>query len=163
MSVALRYLRSDLRYSVVDANAQAAGSVGVDVTGYYQSEEEAYDNFNGRTRFGFAIQNLGPTIKYDDGGTENFIPTTLRLGGGFDFIFDEYNKLSVTAEVAKLLVPTPPILGDEFVDSNNDGDLDEDELATGSIRENVIFSGQVIGCRFPSRSLSIFWRCSRRI
>ena len=32
------------------------------------------------------------------------------LGGGFDFIFDDYNKLAVTAEVTKLLVPTPPII-----------------------------------------------------
>ena len=36
---------------------------------------------------------------------------TLRLGGGFDFIFDQYNRVNVTAEVTKLLVPTPPIYG----------------------------------------------------
>ena len=74
----------------------------------------AYNDFNGRWRGGFALQNIGPKIKYDDAGRENFIPTTLRLGGGFDFIFDYYNKLSVTAEVAKLLVPTPPIYGTDI-------------------------------------------------
>ena len=68
-----------------------ASSFGVDISGYYQSEEEAYNDFNGRWRGGFAIQNLGPKIKYDEGGTENFLPTNLRLGGGFDFIFDQYN------------------------------------------------------------------------
>jgi hypothetical protein len=47
------------------------------------------------------------------------VQRTLRLGGGFDFIFDDYNKLGVTAEVTKLLVPTPPQLG--FVDENGDG------------------------------------------
>ena len=92
----------------------AASSVAVDISGYYQSEEEAYDSFNGQDNLGFAIQNLGPKIKYDDGGRENFLPTNLRLGAGFDFIFDEYNKLALTAEVTKLLVPTPPLLG--FVD-----------------------------------------------
>ncbi len=122
MAVALRYLRSDLRIQAVDANASAASSIGVDIAGYYQSEEEAYNDFNGRWRAGFAIQNLGPKIKYDDAGRENFIPTNLKLGGGFDFIFDDYNKLSVTAEVNKLLVPTPPILG--FVDTVQEGDTE---------------------------------------
>lgn len=122
MSVAVRYLRSDLRIDQVDPNANAANTFGADITGYYQSEEEAYNDFNGRWRAGFAIQNLGPKFKYDDGGRENFQPTNLRLGGGFDFIFDEYNKLAITAEVAKLLVPTPPVLG--FVDTVQDGDTE---------------------------------------
>ena len=125
MAVGLRYLRSDLRIQAVDANASAASSIAVDISGYYQSEENAYDSFNGRWRAGFAIQNLGPTIKYDDAGRENFLPTNLRLGGGFDFIFDDYNKVAVTAEITKLLVPSPPILG--FVDNNDNGTQDSDE------------------------------------
>ena len=112
MSVAMRYLRSDLRLDQVpNSNAQAANTFGVDITGFYQSEEIAYTDFNGKWRAGFAIQNLGPKFRYDDGGQENFQPTNLRLGGGFDFMFDQYNKLAVSAEVTKLLVPTPPIRG----------------------------------------------------
>lgn len=125
MSVGLRYLRSDLKLQALDGTADAASSVAVDIGGYYQSEEEVYDSFNGRTRLGFSIQNLGPKIKYDDAGRENFLPTMLRLGGGFDFIFDEYNTLALTAEVAKLLVPTPPLYG--FVDANGNGVQDGDE------------------------------------
>lgn len=131
MAVALRYLRSDLKIQAVDENASAASSLGVDIAGYYQSEENAYDSFNGRWRAGFAIQNLGPKIKYDDAGRENFLPTTLRLGGGFDFIFDEFNKLAVTLEVAKLLVPTPPLLGFEDIiqegDTEPNGTQDDNE------------------------------------
>ncbi|WP_242132827.1 type IX secretion system outer membrane channel protein PorV [Aestuariivivens marinum] len=122
MSVAMRYLRSDLRIQGVDQDASAANTFGVDISGYYQSEEEAYNDFNGRWRMGFAIQNIGPKFKYDDGGLDNFQPTNLRLGAGFDFIFDEYNKIAVTAELAKLLVPTPPRYG--FVDSDDDGEYD---------------------------------------
>lgn len=125
MAVGLRYLRSDLKIQALDNSAEAASSVAVDISGFYQSEEEYYDSFNGRTRLGFSIQNLGPKIKYDDAGRENFLPTTLRLGGGFDFIFDEYNTLALTAEVTKLLVPTPPILG--YVDTNGNGRQDGDE------------------------------------
>ncbi|MGE5944218.1 MAG: type IX secretion system outer membrane channel protein PorV [Flavobacteriales bacterium] len=143
MSVAMRYLRSDLRLDDGSGNVAAANTFGVDISGYYQSEEEAYNDFNGRWRAGFAIQNLGPKFRYDDGGTENFQPTNLRLGAGFDFIFDEYNKLAVTAEVAKLLVPTPPIYGDEYnyVDTNSNGVYDDGEETT-LVQEGVIYKGQ---------------------
>ncbi|MBT8252700.1 MAG: type IX secretion system outer membrane channel protein PorV [Flavobacteriaceae bacterium] len=144
MAVGLRYLRSDLRIQAVDANASAASTFGVDIGGFYQSEEEAYDNFNGRWRAGFAIQNLGPKIKYDDAGRENFIPTNLRLGGGFEFIFDEYNSVSVNAEVNKLLVPTPAILGREieFEDTNGNGTYEEDEDVFVSETDDVIIEGK---------------------
>jgi hypothetical protein len=125
MSVAMRYLRSDLRLQGTGVDASAASTFGVDISGYYQSEENAYADFNGRWRGGFAIQNIGPKFKYDEGGQENFQPTNLRLGGGFDFIFDQYNKVSITAEVTKLLVPTPPVYG--FVDTDGDGNQDNDE------------------------------------
>lgn len=126
MSVAMRYLRSDLRLQTNDGtDIKPASTFGVDISGYYQSEEEAYSDFNGRWRAGFAIQNIGPKFKYDEGGIENFQPTNLRLGTGFDFIFDDYNKIAVTAEVTKLLVPTPPIYG--YVDTDGDENQDNDE------------------------------------
>lgn len=152
MSVAMRYLRSDLKIGAIDADAIPASTFGVDISGYYQSEEQAYATFNGRTRLGFAIQNIGPKFKYDEGGQENFQPTTLRLGGGFDFILDDFNKVSITGEVTKLLVPTPPIYGTEFnyTDNNGNGVYDPengtdntDTDALGSVvTPNVIIEGQ---------------------
>lgn len=152
MGVALRYLRSDLKIQALDANAKSAGSFAVDISGYFQSEEQAYNDFNGRWRAGFAIQNLGPKLKYDDAGRENFLPTNLRLGGGFDFIFDSYNKVSITAEVAKLLVPTPPVYGTErnYTDNNGNGVYDpengtnpSDTDTLGSVvSSNVILDGK---------------------
>lgn len=148
MSVAMRYLRSDLRIQSSDefVDAGAASTFGVDISGYYQSEETAYNNFNGRWRGGFALQHIGPKFKYDDAGQESFQPTTLRLGGGFDFIFDDYNKLALTAEVSKLMVPTPPILGEEFefndIDGNGVYNEDVDELGDKTNNDNVIISGK---------------------
>lgn len=125
MGVALRYLRSDLKLQNSGQNieANAANSFAVDVTGYYESEEKAYSSFNGKWRGGFAIQNFGPKIKYDDAGQENFLPTTLRLGGGFDFVLDEANTIGVTVEAAKLLVPTPPVRGLKrtYIDDGDNG------------------------------------------
>lgn len=126
MAVAGRYLRSDLKIQASNEDASAAGSFAVDVAGYYQSEEIAMNDFNGRWRAGFNISNVGPKIKYDDVGQENFLPTNLGLGGGFDFILDEYNKIATNVEFNKLLVPTPKdfngdgILNSEDADEYND-------------------------------------------
>jgi len=147
MAVSLGYLRSDLQIQSVDSDATAASSFAVGLSGYYQSEENAYDSFNGRWRAGFALQNVGPTIRYDNTeNSENFLPTTLRLGTGFDFIFDPYNTLAVTVEVTKLLVPTPPIYGNEYEYDDVDGDgqynEDVDILSSSPINSGIILQGQ---------------------
>ena len=110
MAVAGRYLRSDLKLQTSIEDASAASSFAVDIAGYYQSEEIAYGDFDGRWRAGFNISNMGPKIKYDEVGQENFLPTQLALGAGFDFILDAYNKIGVSTQFNKLLVPTPPDL-----------------------------------------------------
>ena len=146
MGVALRYLRSDLKIGAVDPDATAASSYAVDISAYFQSEEQNYGDIDGRWRGGMIIQNLGPKIKYDESGDDTFLPTNLRLGGGFDFLLDQYNKVSLTAEITKLLVPTPPIMGREynFTDINGNGIYDEgiDELGELTSSDYVIYQGQ---------------------
>ncbi|OOV27107.1 hypothetical protein BXU11_11560 [Flavobacterium sp. LM5] len=108
MAVAGRFINSNLKVASDNGDASAASTFAVDIAGYYQSEEIAYSDFNGRWRGGFNIQNLGPKISYDnDEFSNNFLPANLKIGGGFDFILDDYNKVSVNLEFNKLLVPTP--------------------------------------------------------
>lgn len=123
MAVSGRYIRSNLRVATENTDASAANSFAVDVSGFYQSEEKAYNRFNGIWRAGFNIQNLGPKISYDnDEFNTNFLPANLKVGTGFDFIFDEDNKLSVNLELNKLLVPTP-----QNPDLNGDGTITAQE------------------------------------
>ncbi len=121
MGVSLKYIRSNLAFNGTQGNnLQPINSFAVDVSGYYQSFEENYGNFNGRYRIGFNISNIGPKVSYVP-GQEDFIPTNLKLGGGFDFILDDYNTISTTIEFTKLLVPTPPIRdGDGNIVSGKD-------------------------------------------
>jgi hypothetical protein len=93
----------------VDSDSSSASSFAVDISGFYQSDERAYENFNGLWRFGFNISNMGPKMKYEELGKNNFIPTNLKLGSAFDFIFDSSNKLSINLELNKLLVPSPSV------------------------------------------------------
>ena len=136
MGIAGRYIRSNLKIPDANTDSKAASTFAVDVSGLYQSQEIAYDNFNGRWRAGFNFQNLGPKISYDnDQLNENFIPANMRLGGSFDFIFDDYNKVSLIGEVTKLLVPTPQI--PIPVDLNNDGDTtDSNEVTSANATNN---------------------------
>jgi hypothetical protein len=121
MAVAGRYIRSALRIPSGDTgDSKPASSFAVDVAGYFVGEETAYSDFNGRLRLGFNFQNMGPKINYDAGASDdnsaNFLPANMRLGGSYDFILDDFNKVSINVEFAKLLVPTP-----QSSDLNGDG------------------------------------------
>ena len=120
MAVAGRYLRSDLKLAVNSEDATAASTFGVDIAAFYQTRPIVFSNFDGRFRAGANISNIGPKIKYDEVGQENFIPTNLKTGAGFEFIFDVDNKLGTYIEFNKLLVPTPQ-------DFDGDGDIDRED------------------------------------
>jgi hypothetical protein len=124
MAVAGRFINSNLKVATENNDASSATSFGVDVAGFYQSEEIAYSDFNGRWRGGFNFQNMGPKMSYDNNSelNSNFLPANMKLGGGFDFILDEYNKVAVNLEISKLLVPTP-----QSSDLNGDGNVTPEE------------------------------------
>jgi len=109
MGVTGRFLMSDVKLQSVDSDSSSANSFAVDISGFFQSDERAYENFNGIWRAGFNISNMGPRMKYEELGKNNFIPTNLKIGSAFDFIFDSSNKLSLNLELNKLLVPSPSI------------------------------------------------------
>lgn len=115
MSVAGRFLRSDLKIPT-EIDATSANSLGVDIAGFYQGSSFDMGSFDGLIRAGFNVSNIGPRLKYDEGGQMDFIPTNLRIGSGLDVIFDPSNVLGVYLEFSKLLVPTPVA---NFDDENN--------------------------------------------
>ncbi len=112
MSVAGRYIRSDLKINI-DMDATSANTLGVDIAGFYQSNSFGIGNKDAVLRTGFNISNIGPRLKYDEGGQKDFIPTNLRMGSGIDFILDESNVLGINIEFSKLLVPSPIAFYDE--------------------------------------------------
>ena len=109
MAVGLRFIHSDLAVRVDNSEIQSVNTFAVDVSMFYQSEELNYGDFNGRWRAGVNLSNMGPKVELVLGGDESFIPTNLKLGGGFDFILDNANTITTNLEINKLLVPTPPI------------------------------------------------------
>lgn len=109
MAVGIRYIRSDYALNVDNPQIKTVNTYAVDVAGFYESDEVNYGGFNGKWRGGFNLSNIGPKVSLTDGGQENFIPTNLKLGGGFDFILDDFNTITANLEFNKLLVPTPSV------------------------------------------------------
>jgi len=104
MGVNLRFIASDLS-AKTDENYAPGYGFAADINGFYQLPIELN---SGESTFGlgFNISNIGTKISYDKGQTNNFIPTTFRLGASYYIPFDKYNRMSISAETSKLLVPS---------------------------------------------------------
>ena len=108
MAVTGRYIRSDLSsLGQSSSTLQAANTFAVDIAGYYQSPKiQSFGEKEGRVRGGFAIQNVGPKLNYSKSiDSKSYLPTIARLGAGYDLFLDGENRLGLTLEASKLLVP----------------------------------------------------------
>ena len=64
--------------------------------------------------FGMNIANIGPKMSYVDRAQADPLPMNLRLGIAYKIIQSEYNNMSATAEVSRLLVYRNGTSSDEF-------------------------------------------------
>ncbi len=114
--IALRYIYSDIAQGQVVAGAQTkpGQSVAADIAFFYKSRQINMSNGQkGTALFGVNISNIGAKISYSESGRSDFIPTNLKVGGGYIWQFDKYNKVGFYLDVNKLLVPTPQVITDD--------------------------------------------------
>ena len=107
-AVALRYIYSDLAYKQDDETTPGS-AFAADIALYHNG----YINLGQREcqlGWGLNISNIGSKISYDDGNTNEFIPTNLRLGAALMVPINEYNTFTIAADANKLLVPTRPTM-----------------------------------------------------
>ncbi len=147
MGVGLKYIRSNLKLGALNVDLKAINSFAVDVSGYYRSPEENYGQFNGRYRLGFNITNIGPKVSYVP-GEDDFIPTNLKLGGGFDFILDDFNIIGINIETTKLLVPSPQTDGSDQEKSWISGMFSSFGDAEGGFSEEIKEFTYAIGAEY---------------
>jgi hypothetical protein len=112
IGIALRYINSNLAsgQSASGSTYKTGTSVAGDLSVFNDgSEGGTVSGLN----WGVAITNLGSKIGYTNDATEkDFIPANLGLGVAWVNVFDETNKITFGLDVNKLLVPTPPAIGD---------------------------------------------------
>lgn len=107
MGVTLRAMVSDLNNGTNLAGGvemHPAWTMAADVSMYYQLPIEIS---MGESKFawGLNISNLGGKVTYDD-DNRNFIPANLKFGLSYELPFDDYNRLTFSGDLNKLLVPT---------------------------------------------------------
>ena len=111
MAVGLRFLYSDLNNGINSSAGQnsiemrPAWTMAADIALYYK-QPISLPMGESHLGVGLNLSNLGGKMTYDDGYTQNFIPANMRLGISYELPFDNYNRLMVSAEVNKMLVPT---------------------------------------------------------
>jgi hypothetical protein len=64
--------------------------------------------------FGMNIANIGPKMSYIDRAQADPLPMNLRLGIAYKILESDYNNMSATAEVSRLLVNRYGTSSDEF-------------------------------------------------
>ena len=111
---ALRWIYSDIAQGQVVQGLQTKpGQSGAADLGFYYQSDFANIKDGRKQAFtaGIAMTNLGAKIAYSESGNSDYLPTNLRIGGGYHLQIDDYNVFSVYLDINRLLVPTPPELG----------------------------------------------------
>jgi hypothetical protein len=126
-AIAFRFIRSDLTGGYF-VGGTAESNPGIAFAGdlaFYYNKDIIIGDMDSKMAFGVNVSNMGNKISYTETQEKAFIPINLRLGGAFTTWIDDYNSITLTADVNKLLVPTPPIyatdsLGNTLRDENGD-------------------------------------------
>ncbi|MEO6719571.1 MAG: type IX secretion system outer membrane channel protein PorV [Ferruginibacter sp.] len=110
LGVALRYINSNLASGTINGVSYKAGSaVAGDLSVFHSGIKEDGSGLN----YGVTLSNLGSKISYtSDANQKDFIPTNLGLGVAYTKVFDETSKMTFGLDIHKLMVPTPPAIGD---------------------------------------------------
>lgn len=113
LGITLRYINSSL--ATGDPNNSGTiykpgTSVAADISMFHNGIKEDGSGLN----YGVTLSNLGAKISYTNDATQkDYIPANLGIGAAYTKVFDQDSKITFAADVNKLLVPTPPKLGDD--------------------------------------------------
>jgi hypothetical protein len=105
IAIAMRYINSKLLSGSVNGTQYKAGSaVAADLSFYHNGLD---DNGAGWT-WGATLSNLGSRVSYSDNGRKDYLPAELGIGVANTLVFNLENKLTLAADINKLLVPPVP-------------------------------------------------------
>ena len=90
------------------AQARAGNAASAGVSLFYTRKMQEFGS-DAIFSFGTNISNIGTKISYSDDGPKYFLPANLKIGAANTLNLDDYNQLTFTLDLNKLLVPTPPI------------------------------------------------------
>ena len=104
------YSNLTLGQEILGQETRPGTSVAADISMYYKKPLRFSQGRKGLYSLGVSINNIGNKISYTSSTEKDFIPTNLRIGNSFSMDIDDYNYISFSLDLNKLLVPTPPVL-----------------------------------------------------
>jgi hypothetical protein len=115
-ALVMRFIRSDITGggSIEGQQYNAGYSFAADLGFYYQHPLEL-NGLDGEFAWGVNFSNLGTKISYTEGSDKQFIPANLRIGARYSLNIDEYNSITASADLNKLMVPTKPIMSGDTI------------------------------------------------
>ena len=141
--ITLKYILSNLAsgLSVGGNDIFSANSFAGDVSFTYKGEIG-----NNDLTIGTAITNLGAKVSYSNSRFRDFLPSNLGIGATYSMNLDEYNSLSFSLDLNKLLVPTsiPALQQNGTGTPGPHPDYDTDGNGIADFREKGTFPG-IIG------------------
>jgi len=119
--VALRFIYSNITGGqlVGTTETKSGTAYAADASTYYTTDLKLGTK-TGKISAGLNLSNIGSKMSYTSDVDPDFIPINMRLGTTFSIDLDKYNLLSVSFDVNKLLVPTPPTYEDGEIIAGRD-------------------------------------------
>jgi hypothetical protein len=108
--ISLKYIHSNVPLFNMTGNTDnPASTIAGDLSCIYK-QEFSFLNANSIFTLGANISNIGNKIAYTSYIQRDFIPANLGIGAGYNFQFANRNKLLITCDLNKLMIPTPDTL-----------------------------------------------------
>lgn len=108
-SLTAKFVNSNLAagQQVNNETLEAGRSFAADLGIYYRNEFRTRNGADNVFSMGMAVTNIGNKITYTRDINRDFLPANFGLGAAYLIEMNEYNTITFTADVNKLLVPTP--------------------------------------------------------
>ena len=154
--VAMRYIYSNLTGGqyVGELQTEPGTAFSVDLSTYYESDFIE----NNQWALGMNISNIGTKISYTEDDIRDFLPMNFKIGGRYTRNIDQYNSLSVSIDINKLLVPTPPIYATDSLNNPIFDDNGNQAIADGQDPNVSVISGIFQSFGDAPGGLSEEWR-----
>ncbi|MGH2574336.1 MAG: type IX secretion system outer membrane channel protein PorV [Ignavibacteria bacterium] len=106
VGIVTRFIYSKLAVREVgqEKGTGVAYDLSFDLSALWRPTKTKLKFINNRLGIGINFSNIGPKVTYIDDAQADPLPSNLRLGFGYDIYQSEFNNLTLTADLSKLIV-----------------------------------------------------------
>lgn len=115
---------------LIVGDIRSAGVAGAaDLSFTYETRADL-QNWVSNLRIGLVLANIGSKMSYNKSIHREYLPANLGLGAAWEMQLDDFNAITLTADVNKLMVPTPCPSDNSACDRDGNGRFDYKEYSS---------------------------------